>query len=362
MYRLSQPLRRALIPFVALGTVLFSSCGTDTNAPTEPGLSSSTPVQIPNPGLSMAIAAQGRHTDRLLRTPGVVGTAVGLDQNGKSAVQIFTRKAGVPGLPSTLDGVPVQVVVTGTIRALPAGTADGAADATALAVNRTARFARPVPIGVSTGNKGECIAGTIGARVKSGSTTYALSNNHVYALQNQAAIGSTVLQPGQADVNCAAGTNANLGKLTRFVRITFSSTASNRVDAAIAAAPTARLGRATPSDGYGTPRASTTAALINQAVRKYGRTTGQTAGHVVAINATVIVAYNETGTKQARFVGQIVIQGNTRAFSRPGDSGSLIVDGTRRPVGLLFAGGDTYTFANRIGDVLNALNVSIDGL
>jgi hypothetical protein len=30
-------------------------------------------------------------------------------------------------------------------------------------------------------------------------------------------------------------------------------------------------------------------------------------------------------------------------------------------VGLLFAGGNGYTIANRIGDVLSALRVSVDG-
>jgi hypothetical protein len=225
-------------------------------------------------------------------------------------------------------------------------------------VNTTAKLTRPVPIGVSTGNAGECSSGTIGARVKSGTTTYALSNNHVYALENRAAIGSNVLQPGRYDLNCASGSNAFLGKLRKFVSINFSTSANNRVDAAIAAASTANLGKSTPSSGYGTPRATTVAAALNQAVKKYGRTTGLTTGSVVGLNATVNVSYSR-GT--ARFVGQIVIKGKGQ-FSRAGDSGSLIVNSNNRPVGLLFAGSSTgYTFANRIGDVLSALSVSIDG-
>jgi hypothetical protein len=187
---------------------------------------------------------------------------------------------------------------------------------------------------------------------------YALSNNHVYALENRAAIGSNVLQPGRYDLSCASGSNALLGKLSKFVSITFSTTASNRVDAAIAAATTTNLGRSTPSDGYGTPQATTIAAALSQTVRKYGRTTGYTTGSVVGLNATVNVGYSR-GT--ARFVGQIVIRGNGK-FSNSGDSGSLIVDANRRPVGLLFAGSSNgYTFANPIGQVLSALGVSIDG-
>ena len=215
-----------------------------------------------------------------------------------------------------------------------------------------------MPIGISTGNQGECSAGTIGARVKSGTTTYALSNNHVYARENSAPLGSNVLQPGRYDLNCASGSNALLGKLSKFVKITFSTSASNKVDAAIAAASTTNLGRSTPSDGYGTPRASIVAAALNQTVRKYGRTTGLTTGSVVGLNATVNVGYSH-GT--ARFVGQIIIRGSGQ-FSKAGDSGSLIVDANRHPVGLLFAGSSNgYTIANQIGQVLTALGVSVDG-
>jgi len=355
IHHLAQPLRRALIPVFALAGLTISSCGPDGREPTGPDLDPTLAVQGSPPGLAKALAAQARHTDKLLRVEGVVGTAVGLGSKGQAEVQLFTKAAGVRGLPASLDGVPVAVVVTGEIRSLPAVAN---APAAAKGVNRKARFARPVPIGISTGNQGECSAGTIGARVRSGTTTYALSNNHVYALENTAPLGSNVLQPGRYDLNCASGSNALLGTLTRFVAIQFSTSANNRADAAIAAATTANLGNSTPSDGYGTPSSNTVAATLNQAVRKYGRTTGLTRGNVVGLNATVNVGYSH-GT--ARFVGQIVIRGKGQ-FSRSGDSGSLIVDGQRRAVGLLFAGSSNgYTFANQIGDVLSALGVSIDG-
>lgn len=352
--RLAQPLRRALVPLFIVTGLTLSSCGREATEPTTPGVESTVPVETPASGLSLALATQSRHTDRLLAREGVIGTAVALDTQGKAEMRVFTRDASVRGLPTTLDGTPVSVVVTGPIRSL---VATGTAGAANLAVNRRARFARPVPIGISTGNQGECISGTIGARVKRGTSFFALSNNHVYALENSAPLGSNVLQPGQADVNCSAATNARLGKLSRFVRIVFSETASNRVDAAIASVTSANLRRSTPSDGYGVPRAVTASAALNQTVRKYGRTTGYTSGKVVGLNATVVVEYS--GRRFARFVGQIVIQ--SASFSRPGDSGSLIIDGNRRPVGLLFAGGDAYTIANPINQVLSALNVTIDG-
>jgi hypothetical protein len=355
IHRLAQPLRRALIPLFALAGLVLSSCGPDGREPAGPEVDPDLALQGAPPGLVKALAAQARHTDKLLQVQGVVGTAVGLGANGEAQVQLLTKAAGVRGLPARLDGVPVSVVVTGEIRAFPAVAN---APAAASAVNRKGRFTRPVPIGVSTGNQRECSAGTIGARVKSGSTTYALSNNHVYALENSAPLGSNVLQPGRYDLNCASGSNALLGKLSKFVKITFSTSANNKVDAAIAAATTGNLARSTPSDGYGTPRAATIAAALNQVVMKYGRTTGATTGNVVGLNATVNVGYSH-GT--ARFVGQIIIRGKGK-FSASGDSGSLIVNANRRPVGLLFAGSSNgYTIANKIGDVLAALGVSIDG-
>lgn len=357
MHRLAQPLRRALIPLFALAGFTISSCGPDGQEPTGPDTDPNLAVQGTPPGLAKALAAQAKHTDRLLKVAGVVGTAVGLGSDGKAEVRLLTRTPGVRGLPSSVDGIPVSVVVTGEIRAIPAA-ANAPVRPAVGGVRTTARFARPVPIGVSTGNAGECSSGTIGARVKSGTTTYALSNNHVYALENHAAIGSTVLQPGRYDLNCASGSNGFLGTLSKFVSINFSTNANNRVDAAIAAASTANLGKSTPSNGYGTPSTSTVAASLNQAVQKYGRTTGLTTGSVVGINVTLNVGY---GSGTARFVGQIWIRGKGQ-FSRAGDSGSLIVDSSRRPVGLLFAGSSNGdTFANQIGDVFSALGVSIDG-
>ena len=352
----AQSLRRFFTLALALAGLAVSSCGPDGSEPTGPRATLAVGTQPP--GLTRALAAQARYTERLLQAEWVVGTAVGLGANGQAEVQLYTKVPGVAGLPAALDGVPVSAVVTGEIRAIPI-VADAPAERSAGArVSPSSAYSRPVPIGVSTGNQGECSVGTIGARVKSGKTTYALSNNHLYALENTAPLGSMVLQPGRADLNCASGSNALLGPLSKFVPIQFSTSANNKVDAAIAVATTANLGRSTPADGYGTPRATIAAAAINQVVQKYGRTTGLTTGTVVGLNSILDVGYT-SGT--ARFVGQITIRSRGQ-FSRAGDSGALIVDSDKRPVGLLFAGTlNGYTFANQIGDVLKALQVSIDG-
>ena len=268
------------------------------------------------------------------------------------------------GIPDKVDGVPVIAHVTGEIFVLKppchpcGGGGEGGGDDGP--VDPTARFARPVPIGVSTGHA-TITAGTIGARVTDGTDVFALSNNHVYAASNGAAIGDNVLQPGTFD----GGTDPAdaIGTLEAFVHINFDGS-DNVVDAAIAVSSTAELGNATPSDGYGTPKSETVAAAINQKVKKYGRTTGLTKGQVFAINATVNVSYGAPGV--ARFVNQIIIFPGE--FSAGGDSGSLIVaDGKgrnkgddRKPVGLLFAGSTSMTVANPIDAVLAAFSVTVD--
>jgi len=303
---------------------------------------------------------QERHTERLMAIDGVEGTAVGLDDEDQPAVKVFLERGGVAGVPKNLDGVPVHAVVTGKIYALPKPGAEGQDGNRAKSVNPAGWFPAPVPIGVSTGHP-KITAGTIGCRVKGGGNVYALSNNHVYANENNAKIGDIVLQPGTYDGGMLSNPNHHIGTLAAFVPIVFSRNANNTVDAAIALNdPTKQrqLGNATPDGGYGTPSSTIAAAQIGIAVQKYGRTTGLTKGTVTGIKATVNVSYGPG--KTARFVNQIII--TPGSFSAGGDSGSLVVTNPgRNPIGLLFAGSSTMTVANPIGDVLSSLHVAIDG-
>jgi hypothetical protein len=84
-----------------------------------------------------------------------------------------------------------------------------------------------------------------------------------------------------------------------------------------------------------------------------------TLGAVDAINATVNVCYDDFCDNVAQFTDQIII--TPGSFSGGGDSGSLIVTQEgNHPVGLLFAGSDTDTIANRIDLVLDRFDVTVD--
>jgi hypothetical protein len=362
---------------IALAAALWIGCGREQGGPTAPETEHLNLSRQQD--LGRAIAAKESHTDRLLAIPGVMGTAVGLTASGDPAVLIFTKAPGVAGLPQSLGGIPVVVKVTGTLVAHPLRQSRAGAAGRGL-VDPRSEFPHPVPIGVSTSNATAntptfgCATGTIAARVKDASgKVYALSNNHVYALINTAARRSAVVQPGLVDDDCVIngtvfvsdpdGPNDEddiIGTLASFERLEFCNATcpENLIDAAIARSSTADLGNATPSNGYGTPSSTPVTAFIGQRVEKYGRTTALTTGTVMAMEATVLVDYG--GGQIARFIHQIIVGGG--GFTDFGDSGALVVakDGLH-PVGLFFALSPSISILNRIGDVMAAFGVTIDG-
>jgi len=222
---------------------------------------------------------------------------------------------------------------------------------------------RPAKGGYSVGHK-NITAGTIATCVydilPSGigipPKYYILSNNHVLANSNAAALGDAVLQPGPFD----GGTDPadRIATLTRFVPITFNpptplANQNNLVDCAIAEGQFHDLDREIywicPVLGW-RKKANVTVGTV---VKKTGRTTNFTTGKITVINATVDVNYG--GGKVARFKDQIV----TTNMSAGGDSGSLVVTLDNVAVGLLFAGSASAMIANQIENVRSLLKVEV---
>ena len=94
-------------------------------------------------------------------------------------------------------------------------------------------------------------------------------------------------------------------------------------------------------------------------VGKSGRTTQLRAGRITDCNASIRVNYGNG--RVANFRDQITIRGLRGDFSQGGDSGSVVwsFDARRNPVGLLFAGGGGFTFANKMNRVLAALDINL---
>lgn len=213
---------------------------------------------------------------------------------------------------------------------------------------------RPAEGGYSIGVAGSTTVGTFGCLVSTGAgtglKTYVLSNNHVIALVNTAAIGSLILQPGQGDGGANPGDG--IANLSNYITINFTAGSTNTVDCAIAEVTNMSLVTSQIAQiGNITGIAS---ALINGFVQKSGRTTGYTTGSIIGVNATTDVNYG-TSHGTATFVNQIV----ATSMSSGGDSGSIVLDNQNRVIGLLFAGSTSVTIMNDIRDDLKAFRARL---
>jgi hypothetical protein len=331
---------------------------------------------------AQVIQVKDLYKEAILAKPNVVGVGTGYKVAGKQktdelcVVTLVRRKIPKDGLaaealvPKSLEGVSVDVIEVGDLRALQA---------------RTDRW-RPAPGGVSLGHY-KVTAGTFGAVVRDRNTgaRLILSNNHVLANSNDASPGDPIIQPGAADGGrvdedtiahlerfcaidfgtsppvCGIATGlvtlANLlaalmGSKHRLEALQTNPTAANLVDAAVA--------RPVDDDAIldeileiGEIQ-GTASAMLGMIVRKSGRTTAFTTGEITVLDATVSVSYGPGQT--ARFDNQIV----TSPMSQGGDSGSLLVDNSsQQAVGLLFAGSDQSTIHSPIQTVLDCLEVTI---
>ncbi|MFZ0257537.1 MAG: hypothetical protein WAN46_18280 [Gammaproteobacteria bacterium] len=226
---------------------------------------------------------------------------------------------------------------------------------------------RPAPSGISVGHM-NITAGTLGGLVRDKETgnVVILSNNHVLADSNEAAVDDPILQPGPADNGVFP--DDQIGQLTRFVPLDFGEEADNRVDGAIATPVNAKdVLWSTKDIGPETPKEARilTEDDLGLYVHKTGRTTEHTQGFIQALFATVQIKYDLF--LKATFVDQIIISQSPSEedFSNGGDSGSLVYDSNNKAVGLLFAGSEgsaeepATTIVNPINFVLSQLNIEL---
>jgi hypothetical protein len=165
-----------------------------------------------------------------------------------------------------------------------------------------------------------------------------LSNNHVIAANNSAAVGDEIIQPGKHDSGVVG--KDTIALLHRWVPLLISD--FNYVDGAIAevkgginwssyvALYISHIGIPGPVIE---PR-------IGMRVEKTGRATGYTEGKITSARFSTKIKY-PMGT--LNFKNQI----RTTSMSKGGDSGSCLIEqGTNKTVGLLFAGSDAASYCN----------------
>jgi hypothetical protein len=297
----------------------------------------------------------------------------------------FISAAGLyvaPGrVPTASDGAGNVTTTTFLVTAVSQAdlTASGSASVTIIPGNQN-RQPGAVQLGTSGSNVKDtntsgtslfCCGGTLGSLVTRNGTQYILSNTHVLARSDAAAVGEAITQPGLIEVNCDLTQTATVANLTQFANLETEShtAASTNVDAAIAQIVSGRvdpsgnilyLGANADLNGVPTAAAphagSGVAAMVNMAVAKSGRSTGLTCSAVSAVNTSTNIGYTKncdgTGTPfTVTYKNQVVVSGD---FGAPGDSGSLIVSqNTADPVALLYGGSDADAVGNPVTPVLN---------
>lgn len=214
----------------------------------------------------------------------------------------------------------------------------------------------PLCIGASVGHY-LTTAGTLGffARRITDGVIGIVSNNHILARCDRGKEGDDVLQPAPYDggvrplnvIGALAGAFPRLNVAAPIVDCAFARLRDGisydpfTIAAGVALKPIpGPLGR-------------------QRDVMKRGRTTGVTVGRISAIGLDNVDVEYPFGTV---FLNRQIEIASTdgQPFSKPGDSGSLVVDLDGNPVGLLAVG--TFdcrlSYANPISDVLSALGVT----
>jgi hypothetical protein len=330
----------------------------------------------------------------MMRRANVVACGVGFKMRSAqqtsepSVIVSVTQKQPLPNLspddliPPEIEDVLTDVVQTGIIHAY--------------SVNRRGRV-RPVRPGVSISHA-MGTAGTLGCVVQRDGELFLVSNNHILAMLNQANIGDPILQPGPSDGGTLddqvaeleafvplhflveepepsqpttepepepepAGCSAALARTLNAISQTFGgksgvaptgltpqALAENTADAALARPIRPELIDASIVE-VGIPGGIASPQLHGTVV-KSGRTTGLTSGQVLQMDVMIDVQYP---TGKVRFVDQIV----TTPMSRPGDSGSPVLDRERRIIGLIFSGSDQASVISPIDNILTALGVEL---
>ena len=343
-----------------------------------------------------------KYRQSLLKKKNVIGVGIGYREKGgqrtgeKAIIVFVTKKENLRQLdrseivPRFVQGQRVDVIEIGEVRFLKSQPAAARGkEGPFLNGNRLDRW-RPAPGGVSIGHY-KVTAGTLGGAVKDPATgeRFILSNNHVLANMSsgedgRASVGDPILQPGPYDGGMLG--DDLFGRLARFVplRLTYQQPACTRaryweslankiltvlqphyrlylqrtneqgnlVDAALArplreedlTAELIALGRVSGSGEV----------YPGDEVVFSGRTGGVVRGTVIARDVSLFITM-EPG-KELYFIDQLV----TSALSRPGDSGSLLLDQENRAVGLLFAGSETVSICNRLQNVSQLLGVEVE--
>src|SRR5438876_1021078 len=236
-----------------------------------------------------AIALQEKITPEILRWPDVLGTAVGINEEGQPDLVVYVEanaRSRAEMIQATLLqflNIPVRTELTEKFTAYKGPHGD---DDDSHAAHKVLQKP-PIPLGTSGGWRsdlanGYCCGGTLGSLIQVNGAQYILSNYHVFESDivsggNNliATNGSPIIQPALIDIRCNAHRARNVGTLVKL-----SSLPDSNVDVSIAQADPGMVRTDGAILAIGTISSHTVEAYLNQEVKKSGRTTGLTRSHV----------------------------------------------------------------------------------
>ena len=315
-------------------------------------------------------AIKDRAVRTLLDIPGVNAVGIGGREvagqaTGERAIKVFvTRKMPAdqvaPGelIPSSFEGVPVDVVEGGPFRRAAGPTQD----------IPTGAFADTSPYdplcgGISLATEGTPGLGTLGCFLvdkNDATAVYALTNHHVVAKAGKLSRSRRVLHPStihwaspptQEDIDQNA-----IGIVAAGGQEAIRDAALVRLSAGMKWLP------AIKDVGFlaGTyPLVHDDAVGLNYRVWKRGVVTGLISGIVQGVDCTVKDILDEGTQTKSITKGNIIIKERTDGspFAQPGDSGSAVVNDDSKVVGLLYGNdGKGGGYATPIATVLRRFN------
>jgi hypothetical protein len=227
---------------------------------------------------------------------------------------------------------------------------------------------RPAMPGCGVGHP-DVKVGTLGCLVrKKGDkkTLYILSNSHVLADEGIAHIGDIILQPGRYD-----GGNPKqdvIARLHEFQPFDFGAGFPNLIYAAIAKVRSASAVTDVIRILGVKPVGVSKTLRRGMFVQKVGRTTDYTTGVIQDINVRLPITYKRPGHRSAYYRrqghelrGRVGLREQVLCtrYTAGGDSGSVVLNRSKRVVGLHFAGSSSSSIFNRIEHVFSILQIEV---
>ncbi|PWH83050.1 hypothetical protein DIS18_00400 [Algibacter marinivivus] len=199
---------------------------------------------------------------------------------------------------------------------------------------------------------GDIYSGTAGAffKLSDSQNIYMISNRHVI-VDNDYGLETKIIHPSKTDAEKKEDISL-IGKV-----FWTSKEKDDLLDAAIAIIydekTTVDIGKYSISNQLNFN--SIAAPKIGQNIKKIGKTSGVTFGEIKSINCTVNITEN---IKKPKIYRKQIL---TTCISKPGDSGSVLLNNNNEVVGLLFGGNKlTASFSNNIMNIFNPIHPEIN--